>query len=219
MTPERPAVSSVLPRMSQVERSERSTAALLEAAADLILESGFASVTLAAIGERAGFSRGLVTSRFGSKDGLIEALVDRIVSRWGHHNVLPRTEGKPGLDGVLVLLDAIRAQGERDSRGIQVLYTLMFEAAAPETALRETFAVFHEDMRMDIAQLIRRGIRDGSVRRGLNAKREAALIVGGLRGIGYQWLLDRQHFDLVEHLSYLCSTTRARLGAPSMEEQ
>jgi len=47
---------------------------LLDAAADLIAEGGYEAMTLAAVGERAGYSRGLVTARFGSKDQLLEAL-------------------------------------------------------------------------------------------------------------------------------------------------
>jgi len=38
-------------------------------------------MTLAAVGERAGYSRGLATARFGSKDELLRALVERIVGR------------------------------------------------------------------------------------------------------------------------------------------
>jgi AcrR family transcriptional regulator len=199
-------------RISQAERSERSTTALLEAAADLIVEGGFNALTLASIGERAGYSRGLVTARFGSKDALIDALIRRIVGRWSHRNVLPRADGKPGLEGVLVILDAIRAQAERDPRGLRVLYSLMFEAVGPDDALRARFAAFHATMRSDIATLIARGIEDGSVRADVDAAAEAGLMVAGLRGIGYQWLLDPGGFDLVDQLAYLTATTRARLA-------
>src|SRR5262249_22287924 len=141
----------------QVERSERSTVALLDAAAELIVEGGFSSMTFAAIGERAGYSRRLVTARFGSKEGLVEAPLRRIVGRWSHLNVLPRTEGRSGLDGLLVIFDAVRAQAERDPRGLRVLYALMFEAGQNEL-LRARFATFHETMRADIQALLQRGL-------------------------------------------------------------
>jgi AcrR family transcriptional regulator len=197
----------------QQERFERSTNALIDAAAALIVEGGFASLTFAAIGERAGYSRGLVTARFGSKEGLVEELIDRIVNSWNHRNVLPRTKGKPGLAGVEVLLDAIRRQAETDLRGLRVLYALMFEALGPDQELRVRFAKFHDTMRADFAELIAKGQRDGSIRRGLAPAREAALVVGGLRGVGYQWLLDPDHFDPVDALAYLHDTTTARLTA------
>lgn len=197
----------------QVERAEKSTAAMLNAAADLIAEGGFVSMTFAAIGDRAGYSRGLVTARFGSKEGLVEALIERIVSTWNHRNVLPRTKGKLGLEGMVVILDAIRAQADRDPRGLRVLYALMFEALGSDETLRTRFAKFHRDMRRDFARLIRTGLDDGSIRAGVSPATEAALIVSGLRGIGYQWLLDPEHFEPVAAFAYLHDTTRERLSA------
>ena len=120
-------------------------------------------MTLAAVGERAGYSRGLVTARFGSKDQLLAALVDRITAGWSHRNVLPRTVGQPGRDGILILIDAIRAQAERDPRALRTLYALMFEALGPNVSLRQHFVEFHRTMRADLAKLVRRGLRDGSV--------------------------------------------------------
>ena len=194
-------------------RTERSTNALLEAASDLIVEGGFASLTFTTIGERAGYSRGLVTARFGSKDGLIQALIDRIVTTWSHRNVLPRTSGVAGLEGVTTLLDAIHRQATVDPRGLRVLYSLMFEALGPDEALRSRFAKFHHGMRTDFADVIDAGRRDGSIGEGIDPRREAELIVAGLRGIGYQWLLDPEEVDLAAALQHLVDTTRRRLAA------
>ena len=97
----------------QKERSSLSTRRLLDAAGELISEGGYAAMTLAAVGERAGYSRGLVSARFGSKRELVEALVERITTVWNARNVQPATVGKSGLDGLLLTLDrdpcAIRA--------------------------------------------------------------------------------------------------------------
>ncbi len=192
-------------------RTQRSTNALLQAASELIVEGGFDALTFAAIGERAGYSRGLVTARFGSKDGLVEALIDRIVNTWNTRNVLPATKGKPGLDGLLTIIDAIRSQAERDPSGLRVLYALAFEAIGPHDELRLRMVKLHEGMRADFAALTRRGMRDGSVAKGTNADREAELVLAGLRGIGYQWLLEPATFDPVPALAYLHETTEARL--------
>ena len=51
---------------------------MLAAAVDLILEHGTDKTTLAAIGEKAGYSRGLATYRFGSKAGLYDTLCKSI---------------------------------------------------------------------------------------------------------------------------------------------
>jgi AcrR family transcriptional regulator len=193
------------------ERSDLSTARLLDAAAELIAEGGYDAMTLAAVGERAGYSRGLVTARFGSKDQLLAALVERITTGWSHRNVLPRTVGQPGREGILILIDAIRAQAERDPRALRTLYALMFEALGPNVALRQHFIEFHRTMCADLAKLVRRGQRDGSIRRGLRPEDEAMLVVAGLRGIAYQWRLDPDRFDPVNALRCLADAIEYRL--------
>jgi BetI-type transcriptional repressor, C-terminal len=133
------------------------------------------------------------------------------VTTWSHRNVIPFTKGKPGFEGVTVLIDAIRRQAQRDPRGLRVLYALTFEALGPDEALRTRFAKFHAEMRNDFARLLAKGKRDGSIRKTISPDAEASLIVAGLRGIGYQWLLDPDNFDPVPALSYFHHTTAERL--------
>jgi AcrR family transcriptional regulator len=197
----------------QKERSDLSTRRLLAAAGDLIVEGGYEAMTLAAVGERAGYSRGLVTARFGSKSKLLEALVERIVGQWSHRNVLPRTHGANGCDSIRLVLDAIAVQAERDPSELRVLYALMFEAVGPVADLRSTFVELHTDMRSDFARFVRRGVRDGSIREGASAGHEAAVIVAGMRGIAYQWLLDPDAFEVAPALRYLARVTDERLRA------
>ncbi len=195
----------------QAERSGLSTRRLLEAAGELISEGGYAAMTLSAVGARAGYSRGLVTARFGSKRDLLEALVDRISTTWNVRNVQPRTVGRNGLDGLLITLDAIRLQAKRDPTALRRLYALQFEALGPVPELRSHFVEFHRTMRSDMAAFVRRGLRDGSVVAGTSPKAEGAAIVGALRGIGYQWLLDPDEIDPAALLGHLITTVDRRL--------
>jgi AcrR family transcriptional regulator len=204
-------VTAPLPTNRQKERSELSTNRMLAAAGELIVAGGYEAMTLAAVGERAGYSRGLATARFGSKDELLGALVERIVGRWSHRNVLPRTKGASGRDAIRIVLDAIATQAGRDPSALRVLYALMFEAVGPVAELRSTFVELHADMRADFARFVRRGLRDGSVRPGVSPDNEAAVIVAGIRGIGYQWLLDPDGFDPVVILRHLGRVTDERL--------
>jgi AcrR family transcriptional regulator len=200
--------------MTQAERTRRSTSALLNAAAELIVEGGFEAMTFAAIGERAGYSRGLVTSRFGSKDGLVEALIGRIVGVWGDRNIFPYTRGQSGLAQVVIALDAVRWQAASDTRSLRVLYALIFEALGRDEVLRRRIADLHVEMRRDFADWINRGLQDGSIRSGISPNTDAALIVSELRGIGFQWLLDPERFNPVPSLEYMRDATYARLGSP-----
>jgi len=196
----------------QAERTERSTDALLRAAAELIAEGGMAAITFAAVAERAGYSRGLVTARFGSKEGLVEAMIRRVWGRLRYLRVLPGIEDRPGLDSVLVLVAGIRDQAATDSVEMRALIALMFEAVSDNGALRSRFVRFHDAMRDDLAAALRKGIKDGSVRPELDPEREATMIVGILRGTSYQWLLDPERFDPGRAYTTVIDVLRDRLA-------
>jgi AcrR family transcriptional regulator len=174
----------------QVERSERSAEALLDAAAELIAEGGLASMTFVATGERAGYSRGLVTARFGSKRGLVDALIRRIWRRLRDRDVLPMAQRDHGLEEVLVLVNAIREQTETEPRDMRAIFALMFEALGPDADLRDRMSEFSSSMRTDLAAALRRGIADGSIRDAIDPDIGAVLITAALTGLAYQWLLE-----------------------------
>src|SRR5580693_3794419 len=84
-------------RRTQRERRDLAEAALLNAAAELAVEHGVRSLTLARVGERAGYSRGIVTHHFGSKQALLERL-----ARATQTGFVPGLAGlPPGLDRLL----------------------------------------------------------------------------------------------------------------------
>jgi AcrR family transcriptional regulator len=97
-------VSGVAPRnerRTQQQRREQAEAALLAAAADLVVEGGVRSLTLARVGERAGYSRGIVTHHFGTKQAMVEAL-----ARATQTGFVPGlADMAPGLERLLRLVD------------------------------------------------------------------------------------------------------------------
>jgi AcrR family transcriptional regulator len=67
---------------AQERRRNEAEQRLLDAAAELIGEIGPAAVTLANIGERAGYSRGLATHHFGSKGAMMHRLVANVTDEF-----------------------------------------------------------------------------------------------------------------------------------------
>jgi AcrR family transcriptional regulator len=55
---------------------------MIEAAIELLNTAGIQGTTLVAIGDKAGYSRGLVSHHFGSKAGLFRAVLKRITASW-----------------------------------------------------------------------------------------------------------------------------------------
>lgn len=182
----------------QTERTERSTEALLDAAAELIAEGGLEAMTFAAIGQRAGYSRGLVTARFGSRAGLVNALVRRT---WGQLSVRREAHARPehsAIDSLMSLVVSIRQYAVEDPRNVRALFALMFEALGPDEQLRERMSQFHQGMRDDIAALVEAGRVDGSINPAADPETTAVIFVAMFRGLAYQWMLDPGSVDLAK---------------------
>ncbi|WP_410613036.1 TetR/AcrR family transcriptional regulator [Amycolatopsis sp. lyj-109] len=177
-------------RRTQQERRDQAEAALLTAAAELVVEQGVRSLTLARVGERAGYSRGIVTHHFGGKQALVERL-----ARATQAGFVPGLEDlPPGLDRLLRLIDGYLGELSRIGVFNQAFLVLWAEAATqPELApiFRERDAAFRADLREDVDA----GIKDGSIDAGTDAEEVAIAVVGQLRGIALQRLLDPDSVD------------------------
>jgi len=177
------------PRRTQAERVAESDGKLLSAALRLIGERGYRGTSLAAIGEAAGYSRGLVHERFGSKAGLLWALVERILRIWNRDGRELGLAGLTGLDALAGMVDNHRRAVE-EGRGIRAFYALMFEAFGPTPELVTEFRELHRVFRADIERAIREGVDAGTIRADVDAPAQAALLLGALRGLAFQALLD-----------------------------
>ena len=62
-------------RRTQRERREETERKVLAAATALIAQHGSRALTLAAVGEAAGYSRGIVSHHFGSRENLLRAVM------------------------------------------------------------------------------------------------------------------------------------------------
>ncbi|HMI93096.1 MAG TPA: helix-turn-helix domain-containing protein [Polyangiales bacterium] len=172
---------------------------MMEAALRLIGERGYRGTSLAAIGEEAGYSRGLVHERFGSKSGLLWALVKQMLRVWNHESrsqARDRAKSESsGLDALCELLDNHR-RAVLEDRGIRTLYALMFEALGPTPDLLPEFRELHRSFRADIERMVRAGVQQGTIRADVDPKAQAALLLAAQRGLAFQWLLDPDGFSI-----------------------
>ncbi|MDI1363989.1 MAG: helix-turn-helix domain containing protein [bacterium] len=177
------------PRRSQSDRRLQSESELLRAAAELIVERGMAAATFENIGARAGYSRGLATQKFGSKQGLIEALIAQLQTRLLGLLAARDLDSASGLEAVLGFVDIYLRNLQEDAE-TRAYFVLMAGAVAEVSDLRAPFAAAHKDVELRLGALFLRGQADGSVRAGLNAD-AAALMVGALLlGLSTQMLID-----------------------------
>ena len=165
-------------RRTQQERRETTERALLTATAELVVESGLRSVTLADVGRRAGYSRGIVTHHFGSKQALVEALVT--ASQTGF---VPDLDHRgPGLHRLLDLVEgyvrAVTAAGVL-SRAFLVLWAESVASADLGPVFRERDTLFRADLAADVEA----GRAAGEVRPDARPEVVAAIVLAELRGL------------------------------------
>jgi AcrR family transcriptional regulator len=193
-------------------RSDLSTARLLQAAAHLIADKGYGRTSLIEIAAQSGYSHGLVTLRFGSKEGLLRALFDRMTADWTAREIRPAITGRVGLDAIRALLDVTRAAIRRNPTNVRALYALMFEAVLGVEVLEERVRAFHDSQRVMYRDILARGIEAGVVRADTDIDEAASLIISLLRGAGYQWLLEPE-YDLDHGLAVVADTLDRLLRA------
>src|SRR6202044_804566 len=112
-------------RRTQQQRRDEAETALLNAAAELVVEQGVHSLTLARVGERARYSRGLVTPYFGSKQAPLQPL-----ARATQSGFVPGLDGiPPGLDRLLRLIDGYIGSLGQLRMGKRAFLLLWAEAA------------------------------------------------------------------------------------------
>ena len=204
---------SAVPKNKHQQRNEASTKAMLDAAAQLIVEGGLDAITLAAVGERSGYSRGLASARFGSKAGLIDALIDRISYGW-RSRVVRSAERATGIEALVGFYEAISVQMTRDDTGLRVLYSLMFEAVGPDALVRTRIADLNQEQIERFGDHLQRGIDDGTIRDDVDVEAEAHLVLAGLRGMAFLWMVDPERVDGIAAMRRLGDEAADRLATP-----
>ena len=182
-------------------RSQLSTGRLIDAAAELIAEGGYERMTLVAIGERAGYSHGLVTARFGSKEGLLWALIEKMVDDWRETMLRPALVGKTGREAVQAMLDTFKTSWTRHPVRMRALYILIFEALLPVPTLQERMAELHRDFREKLREDFDTAIAARTLAPATDTDLAARLIISGLRGAIYQAMLDPQEISADQALT------------------
>jgi len=161
---------------------------MIEAAIELLNTVGIQGTTLVAIGEKAGYSRGLATHHFGSKAGLFRAVLKRVSAAWNEE--LSRSlNGKTGLRAITTAIDSHLAHALRHPHYIRAQNILWGAAMDPSSEFKPNVAEFMRIQRESVAAWIRGGQALGEIHQDIDARRIAEQYYGGLIGINSQWLV------------------------------
>ncbi|MEN7344207.1 MAG: TetR/AcrR family transcriptional regulator [Pseudomonadota bacterium] len=201
---------------TQAERTALSDSAMLAAAQTLILERGIEGTTLAAIGERAGYSRGLATYRYGSKAGLFREVSTNIHRRWVSY--LSEAVGEEtGVDAMCLAVDAYYRFVSDAPEDIRVLHILYYAGSEPSSELRDIARTAFQRQIADAERWITEGVNAGTIDSSVSATAEAAEYVAHLAGMTYLWLLNpvSLRFDEIKDSFKRSLRTRLLNAAPA----
>ena len=177
------------PRQSQAERTEKSDAGMFDAAVKLIVEQGSERTTLKAVGELAGYSRGLAGARFKSKTGLFNFVVKRVTEYW-LEEIQSAIGKKIGYAAICAAIDANYRFSRKTPLPVRAFYILWFESVGVESDVRDTVLSIHRRRLSDVVAWIEQGISAGEIPASVDADAVARHFLTMMFGIVYQWLID-----------------------------
>lgn len=204
--------------LTQAERTAISDRAMLDAAIELVLKHGTEKTTLAMIGEKAGYSRGLATYRFGSKAGLYDTLCKSIGRNWLEY-LKKGVDDMIGIDAMCAALDSIYQWVSDSPNEARVLQILHCGSASPGSEYQETSIGIHRRQLSDVVEWVRAGQRQGQICSNVDADAVAAEYVAYSSGITFLWLLSPETFNFENANKAMKNYLRTSLGTQSQEEQ
>ena len=176
-------------RRSQAARRDESERGLVRAAIAVISEEGVGAATFEAIAGRGGYSRGLVGQRFGSKRGLIEAVINYLEEKQEARALLTGIDKLPGLAALVTHVDLYLHQLSLENEG-QAYFRLLSSALADGSELQAAFAATHGRVRERLVAWVRRGQAEGDIRPEVDPSAAALMIGSLLLGVSMQVLVD-----------------------------
>jgi AcrR family transcriptional regulator len=180
------------------------------AAVELIAQRGVAGTTLAAIGEAAGYSRGLATHRFGSKAGLLRHVIKRVSREWLRR--LDRAVGaKIGLPALQAALDTQLGFIREAPNDVRAMYLLWFQSIEPNAEYRPNVAEVHRQQRETVTHWLTEGQAHGLIDASIDARRVAEYFCGAAAGLVFHWLVNPQ-FPMTDAMNEMKAELAARLS-------
>ncbi|HJW42605.1 MAG TPA: TetR/AcrR family transcriptional regulator [Rhizomicrobium sp.] len=188
-------LSSLKRKLTQAERTALSDRRMFEAACELISTQGVTNTTLREIGELAGYSRGLASNRFGSKEALLRDLLNFVSQQWSNE-IHSFVADKTGLDAFNAAMRAAEDFIATQPAHLKALYILWYDALGGSKVVRVPLASLLDAQRRPVEKWIAEAIVDGSVRPDAVPAQVAIQYSSFVFGTVYQWLINPSRIDI-----------------------
>lgn len=208
VTPDREAASNYdeFRAAKRVDAKKR----LLEAAVLVIADRGIENLTLAEVGERAGFSRGLPAHYFGRKSDLLAAVARHVQAAFASR-VVENAKVEPGLDALLHWVSSYFRRGEQTPNETRALQIVLMESIVEPTLQIATRAVTRTALNR-LKGMLSEGIERGNVRPDVDINSQAFIILGTVRASMALWIADPDGIDLERMRRTYVAALKRNLG-------
>ncbi len=180
---------SSIQRPTQAERTALAEDKMITATIELLNLTGLAGTTLSAIGERAGYSRGLASHHFGTKSGLYQKVLKHITAVWSA--ALARQVGsKQGLAAILATLEAHGQHTLNMPKHARALFILWSGFLDPSCEFKPNVTEFHRLQRQVAEDWLRAGQVSGEINKNIDPHAFGEQFYASLLGLNYQWLVN-----------------------------
>lgn len=177
---------------------------MLDAAVELFAVQGYIKTTLNQVGQTAGYTGGLVSSRFGSKEDLLKAVLHRISHRFLNIQVAKALDPDDTRGSLHRFVEIYLTEVSKKKSATRALYVVMGEALGAIAEVQREIAEFNAQTRQNLAAIIENGIKRNEVPKRVDPDAAAYLILGIIRGITMQYLADPRAFkinDLIDEVN------------------
>jgi TetR/AcrR family acrAB operon transcriptional repressor len=187
-------------RRTQRDNGEASSRSrLIDAASKAFAELGYERATIDDIATEAGISRGSVFWHFGSKQALLEAVVDCVMGRLqslGLEEVdLEASRGLSALEDGFLFHESL-ASTEPELR--RLYHILIGQALGPQSQLAPLIIESRREGRARIAEWLQQAKADGDIPADIDVDVYATVVLAAMAGLIGHWLLERDTIDLDE---------------------
>jgi AcrR family transcriptional regulator len=184
--------------------------AILVAAARVIARSGVRGLRVEEVASEAGVSPPLLYYHFASRQGLIRAALERASDKAPSAVLRAEPGGRNGYEAVEAALLA-ELDEERAVRDNAIVWGEVSATAVFEPELREDVKRVTDTWSATVADAVRRGMEDGSVRSGIDADQAAEVLITLVDGLCNRWLAGAMERERAREL--LVATLRETLAA------
>ncbi|MHB8508624.1 MAG: TetR/AcrR family transcriptional regulator [Candidatus Dormibacteria bacterium] len=193
-------------------RGQATRHGVLEAAARLFLDRGYHGVGLEVVAEAAGVTRQTVYNLFGSKAGLLRALVSYVEERAGLPTLLTRVASAPDGRAMLqAMVDTAMVVEPLVSPYSRLVYAARVEDATAAELWKDRMAARRAGMGMVMARLA----QDGALRDGVTADEAADVAASLVNPHHYEYLVMDHGWSPERYRKHLEETIQAVLLKPT----